>query len=136
MSWRLTSVLAVVLPVVAASCSKSTSESSGGTLHPSTGPISQTELQQSGARDAYDAVQRLRPRWLVVRSMRSFSIQTVVVVFQDNLYLGNQDELRRIGTDGIYSIEYIDGATAQATLPGLRDIHVEGAIRVHMAPPK
>jgi hypothetical protein len=81
-------------------------------------------------------VQRLRPRWLVVRSMRSFSVETVVAVFQDNLYLGNPDELRRIGVDGIYSIEYIDGATAQATLPGLRDLHIEGAIVVHMAPPK
>lgn len=136
MSWRLASVLAVVLSVVAASCSKATSESSGGTVHPSSGAVTQTELQQSGARDAYEAVQRLRPRWLVVRSMRSFSVETVVAVFQDNLYLGNPDELRRIGVDGIYSIEYIDGATAQATLPGLRDLHIEGAIVVHMAPPK
>lgn len=127
-----TCAFAALLPILQACGS---SGSGGQTPNPYTGPITQAELQDAGARDAYEAVQRLRPRWLVVRSMRSFSIETQVVVFQDKLYLGNQDELRRIGLEGIYSIEYVDGATAQATLPGLRDLHVEGAIIIHMSPP-
>jgi hypothetical protein len=98
--------------------------------------LSGPELRETGATDAYEAVQRLRPRWLVVRSgMRSFSMETEVVVFQDQLFLGNQDALKRMGIEGIYEIRYLDGSTAKATLPGLGDRHVQGAIVVHMSPP-
>jgi hypothetical protein len=89
-----------------------------------------------GARNLYDVVERLRPRWLVVRSgMRSFSTETVVAVFQGQLFLGTQDALRNFGTEGVYEIQYLDGATAKATLPGIADRHVQGAIVVHMTPP-
>ena len=37
--------------------------------------------------------------------------------------------------EGVYEIRYLDGATAKATLPGLGDRHVQGAIVVHMSPP-
>jgi hypothetical protein len=96
--------------------------------------ITRAELWESGVTNAYDGVLRLRPRWLQVRSMRSFSRETEVVVFQDQLFLGNQDALRRLGVDGIYAIRYLDGATAKATLPGLGDKHVQGAIVIHMSP--
>jgi hypothetical protein len=102
---------------------------------PRTDVLTRAELSEVGATDAYDAVHRLRPRWLLVRSMRSFSIETEVVVFQGQLFLGNQDALRRIGIDGIYEMRYLDGATAQATLPGLAGRHVQGAIVIHMGPP-
>lgn len=103
------------------------------------GPFSNTitreELRTSETRNAYEAVLHLRPRWLQVRSVRSFSMETGVVVFQDRIYLGGTDALERIGIDGVYSMEYLDGATAQATLPGIKDLHVEGAIVIHMSPP-
>lgn len=98
--------------------------------------ITRAELRETGATDAYEAVQRLRPRWLVVRSgMRSFSMETEVVVFQDRLFLGNQDALKRMGIEGIYEIKYLDGPTAKATLAGIGDRHVQGAIVVYLAPP-
>jgi hypothetical protein len=88
-------------------------------------------------RNAYEAVERLRPTWLNVRSgMRSFSVETEVVAFEGTLLLGNADALRRIGIDGIYEMRYLDGPTAQATLPGINDRHVQGAIVVHMSPPE
>lgn len=109
---------------------------SGQAPRPRTDVLTREELQQVGVRTAYEAVQRLRPRWLIVRSgMRSFSMETEVVVFQDQLFLGNQEALRRIGIDGIYEIRYLDGATAKATLPGIGDRHVQGAIVLHMSPP-
>jgi len=40
-----------------------------------------------------------------------------------------------MGIEGIYEIRYLDGATAKATLPGLGDRHVQGAIVVHLSPP-
>jgi hypothetical protein len=127
--------LAQVFPMVLV-CACASTGSGGHAPSPYTGPITRAEIENAGARNAYDVVERLRPRWLTVRAMRSFSIETEVVVFQDRLYLGTQDELRRIGTDGVYSIEYVDGPTAQATLPGIRDMHVQGAIVVHMSPPQ
>ena len=98
--------------------------------------ITRDQIAQLDVRNLYDAVERLRPRWLVVRSgMRSFSTETQVVVFQGQLFLGTQDALRSLGTEGVYEIQYLDGATAKATLPGLGDRHVQGAIVVHMTPP-
>jgi hypothetical protein len=98
--------------------------------------ITREELRETEARNAYEAVQQLRPRWLTVRSMRSFSMETEVVVYQDRMLLGNQDALERLGLDGIYEIQYVDGPTAQATLPGIKDRHIQGAIVVHMTPPE
>lgn len=107
-----------------------------GSPRPRQNVITRAELIEVDARNAYDAVQRLRPRWLTVRSMRSFSIETEIVVFQDEqMFLGNQDALQRIGLDGIYEMRYMDGPTAQAVLPGINDRHVQGAIVVYMSPP-
>lgn len=98
--------------------------------------ITREELQQLDVRNAYDAIERLRPRWLIVRSgVRSFSMETVVAVFQDESYLGNQEALRQLGVEGIYSIRYLDGPTAKASLPGLGSMHVQGAIIVSLRPP-
>ncbi len=99
--------------------------------------ITREELQQFNARNAYDAIQRLRPRWLQVSGgPRSFSIETEVVVFQDNMQLGGQDVLKQMGVEGIYEIRYMDGTTAKASLPGLGDRHLQGAILISMHPPR
>ena len=133
MASRVQYVLAVTFPVLMACAATSSSEEGP---RPYASVITREELRQAGVRTAYEAVQRLRPRWLVVRSgMRSFALETEVVVFQDHFFLGNQDALERIGIDGIYEIRYLDGATAKATLPGIGDRHVQGAIVVHMSPP-
>jgi hypothetical protein len=94
------------------------------------------ELRELGIRNLYEAIDRSRPRWLVVRSgMRSFSRETEVVVFQDQTFLGNQDVLNRMGLEGVYEIRYVDGPTAQATLGGIQDRHVQAAIVIFMRPP-
>jgi hypothetical protein len=125
--------LVLILPLLAA-CARQ--------AHPGTNPAQRTDVitreqvGQLAVRNLYEAVERLRPRWLVVRSgMRSFSMETEVVVFQDQLFLGTQDALRNLGTEGVYQIQYLDGVTAKATLPGLGSRHVQGAIVVHMSPP-
>ena len=98
--------------------------------------ITREELQRLDARTRYQAIQQLRPRWLqVVGGPRSFSIETAVVVFQDNMQLGTQDVLKQMGVEGIYTIRYMDGTTAKASLPGLGDRHLQGAILISMHPP-
>jgi hypothetical protein len=127
-------VLALGLPAAILACASTPSE--GGAARPYSNVITRAELQEVGVRNAYEAIQRLRPRWLTVRGgNRSFQLDTEVVVFQDQMYLGSTDALERMGIDGIYEIRYIDGPTAQATLPGIGDRHVQGAIVIHMSPP-
>jgi hypothetical protein len=125
--------LVAALPALLACASGS---SLNGAPRPRTDLLTRAELRETGATNAYEAVQRLRPRWLVVRSgPRSFSLETEVVVFQDEVFLGNQEALQRMGIEGIYEIRYLDGATAKATLPGIGSRHVQGAIIVHLSPP-
>jgi hypothetical protein len=115
----------------------SSSQSNDNTPAPWARVITREELREAGVRNAYEAVERLRPTWLKARSgMRSFSVETEVVAFEGTLLLGTADALRRIGIDGIYEMRYLDGPTAQATLPGINDRHVQGAIVVHMSPPE
>lgn len=118
-------------------CASTQSDSDRNTPAPYASVISREELREAGVRNVYEAVQRLRPRWLVARGgMRSFSIEAEVVAFEGTLLLGTADALRRIGTDGVYQVRYIDGPTAQATLPGIKDRHVAAAIVVDMSPPE
>jgi hypothetical protein len=130
---RVQVVLAVALPAILACAS---TQPGGDTLPPYANVISRQELRDVGVRNAYEAVERLRPRWLWVRSgQRSFGTETDVVVFEGTILLGTQESLRRIGIDGIYQIRYVDGSTAQATLPGISDRHVQAAIVIDMSPP-
>jgi hypothetical protein len=126
-------LLTATLPFVAACAVQ------GGGLPRSTSDvITRAELREASARNLYEAIDRLRPRWLQVRGgSRSFTMETLIVVFQDELYLGNQDQLQRLGTEGVYSVRWVDGQTAQATLSGIpMGTHVDGAIIVSMrAPP-
>ncbi len=101
--------------------------------------ISNDELGSvEGARNLFDVVQRLRPRWLDVRAPeRSFGIGTGkagIVVFQDQSYLGDVDTLRQLSPDIAYDLQWLDGPTASSTLPGLGSQHVAGAIIIHTRP--
>lgn len=129
---RIPFLLAATLPMLAACASTS---SGGEGPSPFSNVITRAELQDLGARNAYEAIDRLRPRWLTVRAGRSFNVETGVVVYQERSYLGGVDVLQRMGTDGIYEIRYLDGPTAKATLLGISDRHVEGAIVIYMSPP-
>jgi hypothetical protein len=130
---RLWYALAAALPIFLACAAGPRPDEA---VRPRSDVLTRAELRETGATNAYEAVQRLRPRWLVVRSgMRSFSLETEVVVFQDQVFLGNQEALQRIGVEGIYELRYLDGVTAKATLSGIGSRHVQGAIIVHMSAP-
>lgn len=93
--------------------------------------LTREEIMDAGATNLYDVVNRLRPRWLNVRSTRSFSMETEIVVFQDQMLLGGPEELRELHPEDAFEIEYMDGTRAVAALPGLMSgRHIEGAIIV------
>ena len=133
---RIQYLAVAALPALLA-CASSSSESGGTTPRPFSNVLTRAELQEVDARNAYEAIDRLRPRWLMVRGGRSINVETDIVVYQERSYLGTVAEgvLERIGTEGIYEIRYLDGTTAKATLLGISDRHVQGAIIIYMSQP-
>lgn len=95
--------------------------------------ITGEEIENARVSDLYELVQRLRPRWLELRSPQSFNTRTEVVVYQGQTYLGGVEMLRQIGKEAAVRLIYLDGPTASATLPGLTTRQVEGAIVINPA---
>ena len=98
--------------------------------------ISSEELQEVKVNNLYEAIQRLRPRWLQARSQQSFNTPSQIVVFQNQTNLGGFEALRSLGTDAAHSIQFMDGPTAMASLPGLGSMQVMGAIVIHTSAPR
>lgn len=93
--------------------------------------LTQADLAESNATNLHEAISRLRPRWLVVRSPRSFNMDTEVVVLQNETYMGSIDVLRQMPLGLAVEIEYLEGSRAATTLPGLMSgRHIAGAIIV------
>jgi len=92
--------------------------------------ISKREIESANVGNMFEVIDRLRPMWLTLRApMRSFVGDTEVLVFQDNVRLGNLEVLRQIRPDMIESAQFLDASTAQSTLPGIsRGQHISGAI--------
>ncbi len=82
------------------------------------------------ALNLFDVVQRLRPRWLEVRSERSLGPNarpTEILVFQGQALLGGTAILQQFAPDVAYEMQWLDAATAAASLP-VGDRRVAGAI--------
>lgn len=127
------SVLATLVLLFAVSACASSGD---GTRYRSD-EISREEILSVDVTDLYDVVNRLRPRWITAERRagdRSFGLSTGVVVFQNQTLLGDVDVLRQWSPSAAYKLEWMDGATAAASLPGLGASHVAGAIIIRTAP--
>jgi hypothetical protein len=91
------------------------------------------QMRQAGVRDLYEAVNRLRPRWLDVRTNRSLQLETVVLVYVNDSRLGGVEALRDYPLTNVASLRYLDSAQA-GLLPGAGSVHVEGAIVISTMP--
>lgn len=85
------------------------------------------EAQRYGLNNAYDLIQRARPRWLQIRTERSLRLETTILVYQNESRIGGIEVLRELPLVGISSMRYLDAAQA-GLLPGAGSAHVEGAI--------
>lgn len=91
--------------------------------------LSRDEIESVNARNMYEVIEQLRPRWLIVRrGTRSIQEEPSILVYQENLRLGTIEVLRQISPDMVRSVEYIDGIKAMSILPGIGSGHVAGAI--------
>lgn len=88
-------------------------------------PIQRTELVRLGSRDAFTAVQALRPRWLLARHPQTLSGRDGVVVYFETLRLGGLEALRDMSTNDIGAIQYLRPAAAQLRFGAG---HLNGAI--------
>lgn len=86
----------------------------------STTVLTQEEIAQTNVTNLYDAVERLRPRWLQVRGSSMMSGSNVaIVVYLNRSYLGAPDVLKGYDTKAALRLRYMDGPTASSTLTGL-----------------
>jgi hypothetical protein len=100
--------------------------------------ITREEIIASNANNLHDVVQRLRPQWLRTPAPTGAlsGMNTVILVFQDQMNLGGPDALRQLGPELAYELRYVDGVRASAMLPGItNNQHVEGVIIVSTKPP-
>jgi hypothetical protein len=80
------------------------------------------EIATVPVTNIYEAVERLRPRWLEMRDVRSIGAGASgggqIVVFLNNSYVGGPETLRQFEAHQIVNIKYLDAAQASATLSG------------------
>ncbi len=105
--------------------------SSTGTKSPrrSTNLITAEEIAASTARDAYEAIQLLRPEWLIPRGIASPNNprSTFPAAYINNSRLGDIENLRNVNILSIAEIRFLSAHDA-TTLLGTG--HVGGAITV------
>lgn len=93
------------------------------------------EIATAPVTNLYEAVERLRPRWLEMRDVRSLGTGIgQIVVFLNNSYLGGPETLRQFQAHQVVRIRYLDASQASATLSGYdTSRHVVGGIVLETA---
>lgn len=123
-SMRTSGFLAILAVLLAACASTGGGD---GTRGSDLNTVTAEEIAPLDVSTAYEVVERLRPRWLRVRSPRSHARSTEIIVVVDDLQLGGPDVLRDIDASNIRVMRWLDSAQA-GQLPGLGSRHIEGAI--------
>jgi hypothetical protein len=127
---RRTPLVLMAITLLASGCA-SASPGAGTRSDPDT--LTREEIIATGSSNLFDAVQRLRPRWLTPRAQQSFGLSTDILVFQGQTNLGTVEVLRQLTPESAIRLRFIDGSTAAASLPGMGSRHVAGAIVLETA---
>lgn len=124
-------VAAGLLALAVAGCASSGTTTSAGPRRTDSSAISREQIDeqtQAGATNAYEIVQRLRPRWLVSRGPRSIGDQPQILVYMEQVRLGGLEAMRNIDPTTVESMRRLDSSQAVAQLPGLGSAKVESVI--------
>jgi hypothetical protein len=93
--------------------------------------VTSVEIAAIGATNAYDLINRLRPRWLRTQAPGSISggvRSQVIAVYLDGVRLGGLDALRSLSTTGFQSMRYYDATRAATVLRDPGSEPIAGAI--------
>lgn len=92
--------------------------------------ITQEEIQAATtAITLYDLVNQLRPQWFQARGGRTLNLASGgILVYHGQSRLGGIEVLREWSPDMVTGLRFLDSARAQAMLPGVSGMHIEGAI--------
>ena len=108
--------LLLVTLFTAAGCASS---GGGTTVRRDSRVLTPEEIATVPVTNLHEAIERLRPRWLEMRDVRSLGTGTgQIVVFLNNSYVGGPETLRQFQAHQIVRIRYLDAAQASATLTG------------------
>jgi len=113
-----------VATALLAACASSSGGSRTSPAGVSSDLVTTSEIEATPVQNAYDLVNRLRPRWLTVSGTRVGSIsggsvrRQMIVVYLDGTRLGGIETLRSVTASSLKSLRYYD-ATRAATV--LRD---------------
>ena len=101
--------LAVAALLIVGGCA-STGSGGGG----SGSNLTREDIEQVSVSDAYELVQRLRPRWLQSRGQISFQNPDAgyAVVYVDGMRFGPLNSLRQISPETIDEMEFISAGDA------------------------
>jgi hypothetical protein len=100
----------IMIPAALASCASGGGERSGS----SPDLISAEDLEGMSVSSAYEAIRRLRPRWLTTRGTQSIQDSSAgqPVVFVDDIRFGDTSSLQSMRISDIVSIRYINARDA------------------------
>jgi hypothetical protein len=97
--------------------------------------ITRYEMDNSGARSAYDVVQSLRPQWLRIRGLTNLA-QTAgvedIVIYLDNARLGYREAMRRVALGPVQFLRFF---TAPEATQRWGAGHLHGAILISTQSP-
>jgi hypothetical protein len=92
--------------------------------------INESEVEQSTAATAYDLIQQLRPRWLVVASgPTTLGREPEIMVYVNDMKVGGPQNLYDIDVNAIRRVSFMDANEATGRF-GLN--HSHGAIMVSL----
>ncbi len=100
----------IIIVVMLFSCA--TSEQSKGSKSSTRDLISAEEIANSTARNAYEAIEKLRPNLLRYRGSRGRSVAIEPVVYVDNLRYGGMGALHDISSVTIEKFQYLKATDA------------------------
>jgi hypothetical protein len=120
---------AILVAVIACA----TSPTAGNSARQLPDQVSSGEIASSGATNAYELIQRLRPNWLRspnIGSIGGGARSQVIVVYLDGQRLGDIDSLRNLSAIGITSMQWLDATKAATVLHEVGSDPIAGAIIV------
>lgn len=94
------------------------------------------ELQEFEGRDLLTAIESLRPRWLRLRPMRTFTGQAQLWVIVDGVRRGGPDVLRSIRVAQVEEARYMSGTEATTRMgTDMAGGAILVTLRTHEVPP-